>query len=145
MTDLRSTTESSLQRLLWGGARPEEQLVLAADEVVDRCFAGADLSEEGDNNRLSLRSVRSVHRLDSGMERDRPVIELETSLDDALRDIVIGVDGPGISLRGGGGGYRANFSSHPSGSISNSWKSPEFKELRILGGGFHRMSSSEAG
>lgn len=84
----------------------------------------------------------------SGPERDRPVAEVETSLDDGLNDVLKDVDGPGISFGGGTGGFKSSFSSHSFdsvGSESDSSKKPEFRELRMFGGGFHRISSSGGG
>ena len=108
-----------LLQLPWGGTYPVS-LVLGAGEAIDRCFVCADLSVEGDNSRSSLRSVRSVHRLDSEIERDRSMVKLETSLDGILKGSGPGMGSPGMSFRGGVGGIKANFSSHPSASISSS-------------------------
>ena len=91
-----------------------ERLVLIANEEVDRDFIGLDDPRAGDSN-------WSVNL--SGTERDRPVVELETLLDDELDGIDCGFDLPGISFGGGTGGIIINFASRRFDSMGSDRKS----------------------
>lgn len=138
--ELASAPELSFEVEFWSGgaARLGERLAVIANDIVDRDFIGTDVTDV--RNERPSSSEWSLNRL-SGTERDNPV-ELETSLDDELNGIVSGFDRAGISFGGGIGGIPARFSSHSFGSTdSSSWKKPEFWELRILAGGFHRPAS----